>query len=266
MTNYVNLTAKESEDLAQLMHLTACRYKKELMEKPALDKLCVRVFQPVGGYIECAYRKVTEVGVLQAPEGAVAHEVVGGCEVTCTIVHPNGTMVSTCKFYMGFDETQNQPVGIPLHTDIHPACLQGKGTLSEYIMENSRWALHTVLLVQAALLHHNELLTFTTEFKKKEQKPGKKVKKKGQRGSTVHKVRVYHLVPLDADTVSRIKRNQAHKINCPAWGVRGHYRHYKSGKVVYIQPHVRGKQKELYQGREYSLLPRAQHITTAVTQ
>lgn len=25
-----------------------------------------------------------------------------------------------------------------------------------------------------------------------------------------------------------------------AWGVRGHYRHYKSGKVVFIHPHTRG--------------------------
>lgn len=266
MTDYVYLTDKESEDLAHLMHPTVCRYKKELMDMPALDKLSVRVLQPGGGFIESAYSKVTEATVARIPDGAVAHEVVGGCEVTSTIVHANGTMISTCKFYMGYDETQNQPVGIPLHTDIHPACLQGKGTLTDYIMENSRWALHTVLLVQAALLHHNELLTFTTEFKKKEPKPGKKAKKKGQRGSSVHKVRVYHLVPLDADTVSKIKRKQAHKINCPAWGVRGHYRHYRSGKVVYVQPHVRGKQKELYQGREYSLLPRSQYTTTNVAQ
>ena len=28
--------------------------------------------------------------------------------------------------------------------------------------------------------------------------------------------------------------------HCEAWGVRGHYRHYKSGKVVYIRPHTKG--------------------------
>lgn len=28
---------------------------------------------------------------------------------------------------------------------------------------------------------------------------------------------------------------------CEAWMVRGHYRHYKSGKVVYIKPHQKGK-------------------------
>lgn len=29
--------------------------------------------------------------------------------------------------------------------------------------------------------------------------------------------------------------------HCESWGVRGHYRHYKSGKVVFIQPYTKGK-------------------------
>ena len=28
---------------------------------------------------------------------------------------------------------------------------------------------------------------------------------------------------------------------CEAWSVRGHYRHYKSGKVVYVKPYTKGK-------------------------
>lgn len=28
---------------------------------------------------------------------------------------------------------------------------------------------------------------------------------------------------------------------CEAWMVRGHYRHYKSGKVVFIRSHIKGK-------------------------
>jgi hypothetical protein len=31
--------------------------------------------------------------------------------------------------------------------------------------------------------------------------------------------------------------------HCEAWMVRGHYRHYKSGKVVYISPYKKGKEK-----------------------
>ena len=35
-----------------------------------------------------------------------------------------------------------------------------------------------------------------------------------------------------------------HSIQCPCWEVRGHYRHYKSGKVVFIQSYRKGKDKD----------------------
>ena len=34
-----------------------------------------------------------------------------------------------------------------------------------------------------------------------------------------------------------------HTINCPCWSVRGHYRHYKSGKVVFVKSYEKGKEK-----------------------
>lgn len=41
---------------------------------------------------------------------------------------------------------------------------------------------------------------------------------------------------------------------CDAWGVHGHYRHYKSGRVSYIAPYVKGANRESYRGREFELL------------
>lgn len=35
-----------------------------------------------------------------------------------------------------------------------------------------------------------------------------------------------------------------YKINCPCWSVRGHYRHYKSGKVIFIENYKKGKERE----------------------
>lgn len=35
-----------------------------------------------------------------------------------------------------------------------------------------------------------------------------------------------------------------HEIQCPCWEVRGHYRHYKSGKLVFIPSYKKGKQKD----------------------
>lgn len=39
--------------------------------------------------------------------------------------------------------------------------------------------------------------------------------------------------------------------HCEAWSVRGHYRHYKSGKVAYIRPYTKGKGRPA--GKTYSL-------------
>ena len=48
--------------------------------------------------------------------------------------------------------------------------------------------------------------------------------------------------------------NRHNNITCPCWGVAGHYRHYKNGKVVYIQPYRKGKKRddpEAYQPKTY---------------
>lgn len=42
--------------------------------------------------------------------------------------------------------------------------------------------------------------------------------------------------------------------SCPAWGVRGHYRHLKNGKVVFVRPFVKGKERASmsgYKEKEY---------------
>ena len=43
-----------------------------------------------------------------------------------------------------------------------------------------------------------------------------------------------------------------HNITCERWDVKGHFRHYKSGKVVYIEPFEKGKGKEK-KDKEYRL-------------
>jgi hypothetical protein len=37
--------------------------------------------------------------------------------------------------------------------------------------------------------------------------------------------------------------NEKHIINCPCWSVRGHYRHYKNGKVIFVKSYQKGKEK-----------------------
>ena len=41
-----------------------------------------------------------------------------------------------------------------------------------------------------------------------------------------------------------VPEGQHHSIQCPCWEVRGHYRHYKSGKVIFIPAYKKGKQRD----------------------
>lgn len=36
---------------------------------------------------------------------------------------------------------------------------------------------------------------------------------------------------------------ESHTITCPCWSVRGHYRHYKNGSVVFVKSYEKGKEK-----------------------
>lgn len=39
------------------------------------------------------------------------------------------------------------------------------------------------------------------------------------------------------------KFQKGHRISCPCWSVRGHYRTYKSGKKVFVKPFEKGKER-----------------------
>ena len=68
------------------------------------------------------------------------------------------------------------------------------------------------------------------------------------------KVVMYQMRSLNGDDADRIiRKHRMTAWHCPAWGVRGHYRHYKTGKVSYVKPYVKGKNRAAYAGREYAL-------------
>ena len=69
-------------------------------------------------------------------------------------------------------------------------------------------------------------------------------------------VRLYKLYTLrkDWDQAKRLKRPVHY--SCEAWTSRGHMRHCPSGKIVYVRPCVKGKDREKYIGKEYLLMPK----------
>ena len=60
---------------------------------------------------------------------------------------------------------------------------------------------------------------------------------------------------LLSDIISYIADNldserKKHLINCPCWEVRGHYRHYKTGKEVFVPAYRKGKQRNKAEPRD----------------
>lgn len=68
--------------------------------------------------------------------------------------------------------------------------------------------------------------------------------KSNSKGSSLKK-KVYLLDDI-VEYVSEqyIENHGHHTINCPCWEVRGHYRHYKSGKTIFIPSYKKGKEKD----------------------
>lgn len=53
-------------------------------------------------------------------------------------------------------------------------------------------------------------------------------------------------------TASKIKSRKIHRI-ASCWGVRGHFRHYKNGKTIYIQPYQKGENRSERIRKKYQL-------------
>lgn len=85
------------------------------------------------------------------------------------------------------------------------------------------------------------------------EKRNRQIKKKN--GGTVINYQKKEYRPIDKkvflldDIISYVSDSYIpsaghHEIQCPCWEVRGHYRHYKSGKVVFIPSYKKGKQRD----------------------
>lgn len=74
---------------------------------------------------------------------------------------------------------------------------------------------------------------------------GSKVNKK--RNEAEHEPRHINLNEIsltlyDKKVITKVKSKKPQRI-CQCWNVRGHYRHYKNGKVVYIKPFEKGNNR-----------------------
>lgn len=108
--------------------------------------------------------------------------------------------------------------------------------------------------LQLLLLHGG-----VTPYRRKARAPAKRMKTAAKYTALPGKVRILELGARGAEIASAVEKATAviapRVRRCACWNVRGHYRHYKSGAVVYVRPHVKGPERlaASVPGREYCL-------------
>ena len=121
--------------------------------------------------------------------------------------------------------------------------------------------------VIALSLKHSDLLDiflginyFIKNIPSTYHKTAKKVEETISVGKGIHKKykRVVYLKnEYDFEELENISKTHIkHIFSCLCWGVRGHFRHLKSGKVIFIQPFKKGKERnnlEAFSGKEYRI-------------
>jgi len=109
---------------------------------------------------------------------------------------------------------------------------------------------HLYSIVQHLLLNRPELVVKNTTRSAPVEPANKKHKHPKKR-----KVRTYRTITVNYEELAKVETlRPPREYSCLAWGVIGHWRHYKDGKRVWVNAHFKGKERnkpEAYDGKEY---------------
>ncbi len=78
---------------------------------------------------------------------------------------------------------------------------------------------------------------------KKSEKPNKEIKVREKAEKEKSKSKIHYITVDDAVSLMHQTKESGYKVTCECYGVRGHYRHYKTGKIVFIKPYLKGTKR-----------------------
>ena len=112
-----------------------------------------------------------------------------------------------------------------------------------------QWMVDMFFSINSFMLHFGDVSMEVEEKVATQRSEGTRQSKHNQRNS----VRIFKSYKLIRNWTTKARKKA--EITCPAWGVRGHYRHYRNGKTIFIESYIKGREKAKYEGKEYALLP-----------
>ena len=84
-------------------------------------------------------------------------------------------------------------------------------------------------------------------------KPKSKYEKAHNKNRKIRTVKIIH---INYEALSRVSNTAHYQMSCPCWGVVGHWRHYQTGKRIWIKPYRKGAERsntEKYLPKNYSI-------------
>ena len=231
--------------IEQIDYLEVIRYLRE----PAIRILNLQVMENSKGEI-IHYEIISSQDVDANFTGGAVFE--NGLKTSCFMVD-GSSAYEVFQCIQWFNEN-NEVCGYTWQTEY------GSELTRKYVEDSELHFLAAFLAIQHLMLHCKELLSYRVE-ECIIHLAGKRRRGKKREYRHPEKVRIYTISkagPLEPKNGKKCK--QAHIWHCDAWGVRGHYRYLKAGKVSYVKPYVQGRKKDAYSGREYVLFKEDKEI------
>ena len=283
--DYIKLTVDLLFNLVNLDNVTNPYDMKDILEAPAVSDILIEVTSPEWPKdVICTNRIRTDVdsdpdawwnnelqvvtrdGCYKPFEGSMKERVTDCC------VHMTGQtlrhIAGECKIV--WSQSTRMTVlkgGMDIVYDFDPEGLRpppGRFNLDFCKYINRAWLeLNWLILNQPHTVHTGRAPADTIPAVRASDKKHKgRDKAKGRRRVYV---RMLTLTGLDealkekerVREADRTSQTVPHEYTCPVWEVRGHMRHYKSGKTVYVAPYRKGKERDnptAPTGKEYVLV------------
>ena len=279
--DYIKLTVNQFRDLVCLDNVTNPYVMRDILERPAVSDILMEVTSPEGSKdVICTSRFRTDAIIdpdawwddefvyvddnHKLFEGSMKEPITDrGVRMTGRTVQPLAegrrmvSLLSTCMTVL--------KGGMDVMYDFDP---KGAWRPSRFTVDYCEFAyrawfeLNWLILNQPQAVRAGRIAQDLIPSLKKAA--GKPRKKKAAKGRTKVYLRMLTVPPekspdwetLKAKTPEAIQDRAIREITCPVWEVRGHMRHYKSGKAVYIAPYRKGRERDsaaAVSGREYVL-------------
>lgn len=278
--DYIKLTSDRLFDLVKLGNVTDPYVMKDILEMPAISDILMEVTSPKWPKgVMCTHRLRTDVA-MDLDVRDTDHEYVASDGSHKPVEDGMKERITDCGVHMTSLTVRHISGELKMVSSLSTCMTAVKGGMDVIVdlvsddqIHKSQYIVNFCQFVYRAWLELNWLLRNQTHavrtgrasadtipaVRASDKKHKCRDKAKGRRRVYVRMLTLTGLDDMLKEKEETPWSSQAvpHEYTCPVWEVRGHMRHYKSGKAVYIAPYRKGKERgsaSAVSGKEYVLI------------